>query len=410
MASSNVGRIYDVSDATGTTYFYGLRPTAGNTSVYSLRAHKASAGNFGSAASPAASAINIPAGTAGFISYATGADPTTFNAVTVVNENAGSGSYNLYRDTQAPSGTIAINNGAAATNNVNVTLNLTATNPTSGDPVSDMRFSLDGVTFGAWIPFAATAPFTLPGGDGTKTVFAQFRNGAGVISATVSDTILLDTVAPVAKTTVGKFMVSLTGNKVKWSATDAAPSSGGPFVFDVERQSGTTSLGAFAPFVTGTTAKQGTFSGVEGETDCFQARATDAAGNTGVFGKIACTGIPIDDANAAANGFTQQSAVAGYFQNTRSVSNGNVGSTLTTASQSNVKIVGVVVDIQPGGATLSIKMNGITACTVNTANASLKHKKAFACAAFSSAQTGPIVVTQTTAGPLTVDGIGKRLK
>ena len=136
MGSSNVGRIYDVSDATGTTYFYGLRPNAGNTSVYSLRAHKASAGNFGSAASPAASAINIPAGTAGFISYATGADPTAFNAVTVVNENAGSGSYTLYRDTQAPSGTIAINNGAAGTNNVNVTLNLTATNPTSGDPVS----------------------------------------------------------------------------------------------------------------------------------------------------------------------------------------------------------------------------------------------------------------------------------
>jgi Tol biopolymer transport system component len=256
--------------------------------------------------------------------------------------------------------------------------------------------------------------------DGDFEIFSMNADGSNQTALTNNTALdrladwqpmtFLDTVAPVAKVSVGKFMASLTGNKVKWSATDAAPSSGGPFVFDVQRQSGTTSLGAFAPFVTGTTATQGTFSGVEGETDCFQARATDAAGNTGVFGKIACTGIPIDDAHATANGFTQQSGVAGYFQNTRSVSNGNVGSFLKTTSQSNVKVVGVVVDIQPGGATLSISMNGITACTVDTSNSTVKHKKAFACPAFSTAQTGRIVVTQTTAGPLTVDGIGKRLQ
>src|SRR5437764_1235710 len=88
------------------------------------------------------------------------------------------------------------NSGAALTNSTNVTLNLSATNPTAGDPVSDMRFSSDGTTFGAWVPFAAASPFTLPSGDGSKTVFVQYRNGAGAISATASDSITLDTTKP----------------------------------------------------------------------------------------------------------------------------------------------------------------------------------------------------------------------
>jgi hypothetical protein len=54
-----------------------------------------------------------------------------------------------------------------------VTLTLSASNPTAGDPVLDMAFSNDGNTFGAWQPFAPSAPYALPGGDGARTVYVK---------------------------------------------------------------------------------------------------------------------------------------------------------------------------------------------------------------------------------------------
>jgi hypothetical protein len=75
-------------------------------------------------------------------------------------------------DTTPPTGTIQINGGAATTDQAAVTLSLTATDNASG--VAQMRFSNDGTTFGMPVAFAATAPWTLASGNGTKTVHAQF--------------------------------------------------------------------------------------------------------------------------------------------------------------------------------------------------------------------------------------------
>ena len=50
-------------------------------------------------------------------------------------------------------------------------------------------------TFGAWTSYAATLPITLPSGDGTKTVRAQYRDAAGN-TLTRTATIFLDTAAP----------------------------------------------------------------------------------------------------------------------------------------------------------------------------------------------------------------------
>jgi hypothetical protein len=60
----------------------------------------------------------------------------------------------------------------------------------------DMRFSDDGVNFAAWQPVAGSAAYTLPAGEGGHTVFVQYRNGAGGVSASASASITLDTVAP----------------------------------------------------------------------------------------------------------------------------------------------------------------------------------------------------------------------
>jgi len=93
-------------------------------------------------------------------------------------------------DTTAPTGSILINGGATVTKVTNVTLALTAndTNP----PIT-MCFSNDGTTYTAtWESFTASRPYTLPSGDGTKTVYVKYKDVAGNIS-TYSAQIILDT-------------------------------------------------------------------------------------------------------------------------------------------------------------------------------------------------------------------------
>jgi PKD repeat protein len=97
-------------------------------------------------------------------------------------------------DTVQPTGTIVINNGAPATNNIQVTLTLTASDTGSG--LDSMSFSNDGATFTEPEAIASTKDWDLaPGGDGLRTVYAKYMDKAGNYR-TVSDTITLDTIAP----------------------------------------------------------------------------------------------------------------------------------------------------------------------------------------------------------------------
>jgi Bacterial Ig-like domain (group 3) len=192
----DVLRVYDAFLNTGTLYYVGLRPDLFNSSNFSLTIHSASLGAEQGRGSRVSDSGPTPPGQPAFASYNTGADPLQFDGVVVVNNNFGNGGYTLYKDTAVPTGTISVNAGATYTTSAAVTLTLSATNPTAGDPVSDMRFSDDNVTFGAWVPYATSASHTLTAGDGAKTVFVQFRNGAGGVSATASDGITLDTTAP----------------------------------------------------------------------------------------------------------------------------------------------------------------------------------------------------------------------
>src|SRR5215472_11161270 len=227
MGASNVIRVYDMSDNTGTIYYVGLRPDAGNTSNYRISVHLNGTGTYQGSNLDAASSCNVVPGSPAFTTVNTGSSPAGFDALVVQNNNGGSGTYTLYRDSAAPSGTVSINSGATYTKSTSVTLNLSASNPTSGDPVSDMRFSNDGSTFGAWVPFAASASYTLPAGDGTKTVFAEFRNGAGAVSTASTDSIILDTKKPlITKAPAPSFKTGhLTSAgapiAIAWAGTDA---------------------------------------------------------------------------------------------------------------------------------------------------------------------------------------------
>ena len=99
-------------------------------------------------------------------------------------------------DRVAPAGSVVVAGGAVFTVSTSVNLALAATDATSG--VSQMRFSNDGVSFGSFANFAASASHTLASPDGTKVVHVQFSDVAGNVSTAVTDGITLDGTAPTA--------------------------------------------------------------------------------------------------------------------------------------------------------------------------------------------------------------------
>lgn len=112
--------------------------------------------------------------------------PSSFNSVD-------SGNNNRWFDTTSPTGTISINSGASYTNATSATLALSCTDTNA---CSQMQFSNDNTNWSTAEAYAASKAWTLASGEGTKTVYVKFKDGAGNWSSAVNDTIVLDTVAP----------------------------------------------------------------------------------------------------------------------------------------------------------------------------------------------------------------------
>jgi type II secretory pathway pseudopilin PulG len=180
-------------------------------------------------------------------------------------------------DTEPPTGTIQVAGSNTYTRSTQVTLTLNATDNAG---VAEMSFSDDGVQFGTWLTYATTALYTVPSGDGTKTVYARFRDASGNISAVVSDTILLDSVAPDAPTGLtglrasNKKTTTLTWNTV--SASDLA----GYAVFRRTGISGTNFVQVSCTFSYGLPNKCDDTGEVNGTSYTFYVVSLDLAGNT----------------------------------------------------------------------------------------------------------------------------------
>jgi glucodextranase-like protein len=104
-------------------------------------------------------------------------------------------------DGTAPVGSVVIDSNAPFTSSTSVDLDLSATDAAgvtsyrvaNGSDCSAATWVAVTATTG----FAQTIPHTLASGEGAKTVCAQYRDAAGNVSATATDTIVLDTLAPV---------------------------------------------------------------------------------------------------------------------------------------------------------------------------------------------------------------------
>jgi hypothetical protein len=181
-------------------------------------------------------------------------------------------------DTTAPTGTIVINANVASTNSTAVTFTLTSTE-TSG---AQMKFSNDNVTWSTAQTFATTKSWNLASGDGNKTVYVKFADSVGNWSVVASDTITLDTTAPV----ISGITVSPTadGLTVAWATTGDSSDSTVEFgtTPDFSITSGDTSL---------STAHSLRLSNLsESTTYYYRIKSRDSAGNqTVTTGMVSAT-------------------------------------------------------------------------------------------------------------------------
>ncbi|MFQ5399542.1 MAG: hypothetical protein ACE5E7_08080 [Anaerolineae bacterium] len=102
----------------------------------------------------------------------------------------------FYIDTTGPTGSLSVDGGATYATSTAVTLNLSASDASPGSGVAQMRVRNFGSSWSAWESYSATKSWTLPSSNGTKTVYVQYKDDAGNLSSTYSDTIVLDTAAP----------------------------------------------------------------------------------------------------------------------------------------------------------------------------------------------------------------------
>jgi hypothetical protein len=178
-------------------------------------------------------------------------------------------------DQSAPTGSVLVNDGAAYTTNRIVTLALDASD--SGTGVKQMYLS-DGVTSSGWVSYATSAAWTLPAGDGSKTITARFRDAAGNVSALATATVLVDTLPPtVTVSPLSTYQVQTTF-QVTIVGTDA---TSGVSSYDLEFRDGPN--GSWTGWLIGTTATTASFTGQDGHTYSFRARARDNAGNVGSY-------------------------------------------------------------------------------------------------------------------------------
>jgi hypothetical protein len=172
-------------------------------------------------------------------------------------------------DTEPPTGTVTISEGAF-TNQLDVSLALTASDATS--EVTQMRISnYDTFDSAEWEPFSETTPWMLLEGDGTKTVYVQFKDTLGWVSQTYSVTIVLDTTPPSTSTPDGPAgWINYNTPTFTWSASDDYGSGVAGYYYRVDGGSETWTI---STSVTLPTQPDGNH--------VFYVKAQDNAGNIG---------------------------------------------------------------------------------------------------------------------------------
>jgi hypothetical protein len=256
----------------GVRKYFALKPTSGDADLGMalFGSDSATSSTWYQGRSQYAVQVDNPgAGLNEFMNYQSAVDDW-FGLVVWNNGATSNTTFNLYLDTSAPTGSILINGGATYANSTSVTLNLSASDAQTG--VYQMHFSNDGATWSAWEAYAVSKLWTLTSGDGTKTVYVQYRNNAEMTSATYSDTIILDGTAPTGSIVIngGVLYTQSTAATLTLSATD-----GGSGVYQMRFSNNGTTWSTWEAYAT---SKAWTLTGGDG-TKTVYVQYSDNAGN-----------------------------------------------------------------------------------------------------------------------------------
>jgi chitodextrinase len=228
---------------------------------------------------------------------------------------------NVTVDNQAPTGSVVINGGAAATDSRTVTLTLAATD--NAGAVSQMRFSNSTTGFSAAEAYATSKTWTLSSGTGTKTVYVQFRDVVGNWSGSFTDTIVIDTTTPTISAVAASGVTSGSAT-ITWTTSEPATSQVeyGP----------TKNYGTLTPIDSNlVTAHSVTLTGLNPLTTYnYRVRSADAAGNerVGSNATFKTTAVPPDPTPPSMPSSLAATAVsAGQIDLTWSASTDNVAVT-----------------------------------------------------------------------------------
>ena len=99
-------------------------------------------------------------------------------------------------DPTPPTVSMVLAGGRGSTNQLGVPVTLAAGDDLSG--VSEMAFSVDGITYAAYVPFESSTTWTFAPGGETKTLWVRVKNGIGAESLPAIASVAIDTTAPSA--------------------------------------------------------------------------------------------------------------------------------------------------------------------------------------------------------------------
>ncbi|HBR15330.1 MAG TPA: hypothetical protein DD723_07295 [Candidatus Omnitrophica bacterium] len=133
-------------------------------------------------------------------------------------------------DTTKPTGSLSINSGATSTSSTSVTLTLSGADNVgvtgyylSNNSTAPSASATGWVSVTSATSFNKTVSYTLPSGEGTKTVYAWYKDAAGNVSAAYSDSITLTTV----DTTVPVITISSPTSAIAYAATQSTTNLSG---------------------------------------------------------------------------------------------------------------------------------------------------------------------------------------
>ncbi|MEX0817747.1 MAG: delta-60 repeat domain-containing protein, partial [Gaiellales bacterium] len=165
--------------------------------------------------------------------------------------------------------------------------------------------------------------------------------------------------------------------------------------------------GPFGPALTwkaALAASSGTFTGAPGSTYCLGARASDRAGNAGVFGSERCTAIPAGSRQLTRKGAWRRGFGFAHYQSSYSVSTRRGASLVARVTARRLALVATtcarcgVVDVFLGRRLLK---------RIDLHSRATKERRLIPIASFSALKRGRVAIVVASSGkPVIIEGLG----